>query len=44
MRKWEWCRYTLSQIVCLLDTSDPADPHARNIPIGSLAEIEGMFG
>jgi hypothetical protein len=44
MRKWEWGRYTVSQLMVLLDTSDPNDPHAGNIPISSLDEIDELFG
>ena len=44
MRKHEIGQYTLSQILNALDYSDPSDPHAGNMPIGSLAEIDEMFG
>lgn len=44
MRKWEIMRYTISQLVNALDQSDPNDPHAGGIPIGSTHEIDRMFG
>jgi hypothetical protein len=44
MRKWDYSRYTLTQLVNALDTSDPDDPHAGNIPIGSLDELDEIFG
>ena len=43
MRKWEVGRYTLSQVINALDRSDPNDPHANQIPIGSLDELEELF-
>ena len=45
--KWgsdEVCRHTLTQIMNALDPSDPNDPHRGQIPIGSLAELDEMFG
>ena len=44
MRWWEIGKYTLSQICNALDQSDPNDPHAGNIPISSLDEIDRMYG
>jgi len=44
MRKWEYSRYTLTQLLNALNTSDPDDPHAGNIPIGSLADLEEILG
>ena len=44
MRRWEIGRDTLSQIINALDASDPNDPHAGNIPINSLDEIDRMYG
>jgi hypothetical protein len=44
MRKWEISRYTLSQVINALDRTDPSDPHAGNIPIGSLDDIDMLFG
>lgn len=44
MRKWEISRYTLSQIINALDRSDPDDPHRGQVSIGSLDELEEMFG
>lgn len=43
MRKWEIGRYTITQIVNALDTSDRSDPHAGQMPLGSLADLEEMF-
>jgi hypothetical protein len=43
MRKWEVGRYTLTQLVNALDRSDPNDPHAGNIPINSLDDIDELF-
>jgi hypothetical protein len=40
MRKWEIGRYTLSQLASALNYADPADPHAGNIPINSLADLD----
>lgn len=45
--KWgsaEVCRHTLTQIMNALDSSDPNDPHRGQIPIGSLADLDEMFG
>lgn len=44
MRKWEIGRYTLSQLLNALDTTDPNDPHAGNVPINSLDDIDRMYG
>lgn len=44
MRKWEIGRYTLTQLANALDRSDPSDPHRGNIPIGSLEDVDRMFG
>jgi hypothetical protein len=44
MRKWEIGRYTLTQLLNALDMSDPNDPHAGNIPINSLDDLEEMYG
>lgn len=44
MRKWEIGRYTVSQLLAMLDRSDPNDPHAGQIPLNSLDEIEELFG
>lgn len=44
MRKWEYSRYTLTQLLNALDTSDPSDPHAGNIPITSLDDLEEILG
>jgi hypothetical protein len=43
MRKWETGRYTLTQLVAMLDRSDPNDPHRGQTRIGSLAELDEMF-
>lgn len=43
MRKWEIRRYTLSQILNALNTTDPDDPHAGGIRIGSLSELDRMW-
>jgi hypothetical protein len=43
MRKWEIDRYTLSQLLNALKV-DSDDPHAGNIPITSLSDIDEMFG
>lgn len=43
MRKWDYRRYTLTQLLNALDTTDPDDPHAGQMPIGSLAELEQML-
>jgi hypothetical protein len=43
MRKWEIGRYTLTQLLNALQV-DSNDPHAGGIPIGSLAELEDLFG
>lgn len=43
MRRWEIGRYTLSQLASALDTSDPDDPHAGNLPISSLAELDDLW-
>lgn len=44
MRKWEWSRYTLSQLLAMLDRSDPDDPHAGGIEIHSLSQLDDMWG
>jgi len=44
MRKWEWGRYTLSQLLNALDRSDPTDPHAGGIPIQSLDDLHDLYG
>ena len=44
MRRWEVCRYTFRQLVNALSVTDPDDPHAGQIEIGSLAELDEMFG
>jgi hypothetical protein len=43
MRKWEIGRYTLTQIFNALDRSDPNDPHAGQMEIGSLDELDELF-
>lgn len=43
MRKWEVLEYTLTQLVCMLDRSDPDDPFAGTIPINSLDDIDRML-
>jgi len=40
MRKWEWGKYTRTQLINALDRSDPGDPHAGNIPLSSLDELD----
>jgi hypothetical protein len=40
MRKWEIRKYTRTQLLAMLDTSDPDDPHRGNIPIHSLADLD----
>lgn len=42
MKKWEVRRYTLAQLLAMLDTSDPDDPHRGNIPISSLSELDDL--
>jgi hypothetical protein len=44
MRKWDVGRYTLTQLMNALDRADPSDPHAGGIPIGSLDDIDRMYG
>jgi len=44
MRKWEIGRYTLTQLLNALDTSDPNDPHAGGIPINSIDDLEELLG
>lgn len=44
MRKWEWSRYTVRQLLNALDESDPDDPHAGNIPISSMDDLEALLG
>lgn len=43
MRKWEVRRYTLSQLLNALDTSDPNDPHRGGIPISGLGELDRLW-
>ena len=43
MRKWQWSRYTLTQLLNALDASDPDDPHAGGIPIKSLSELDDLW-
>lgn len=43
MRKWEIGRYTLSQLLNALAREDRSDPHAGNVPIGSLAELDRLW-
>lgn len=44
MRKWEIGRYTLTQLLnALQQPNDPDDPHAGNIPIGSLSQLDDLF-
>jgi len=43
MRKWEWSRYTLTQLINALDRRDPSDPHSGNIPLGSLDDLEEFY-
>ncbi len=42
MRKWDVRRYTITQLLVALDRTDPSDPHAGNVPIGSLAELDRL--
>lgn len=42
MRKWELARYTITQLLVALDRTDPSDPHAGNVPIGSLADLDRL--
>lgn len=42
MRKWEWGRYTLSQLQSMLDRTDP-DPHAGQRVISSLDDLDDLF-
>ena len=44
MRKWEIGRYTLTQLLNALDTSDPNDPHAGGISINSIDDLEELLG
>jgi hypothetical protein len=45
MRRWEICRYTFRQLVNALTViGDSDDPHAGQIEIGSLAEIDELLG
>lgn len=43
MRKWEIRRYTLSQLLNALDTSDPTDPLAGTVPIRSLSDLDRIW-
>ncbi len=43
MRRWEILEYTLTQLVCMLDRSDPDDPFVGTIPINSLDDIDRML-
>lgn len=43
MRKWEWGRYTLTQLLAAVDTADPNDPHAGGVPIASLDELDDLW-
>jgi hypothetical protein len=43
MRKWEIGRYTLTQILNAIDKSDPDDPHAGQVEIQSLDELDELF-
>ena len=43
MRKWEIARYTLSQVLRALERTDPDDPHAGNLPISAIGEIEAQW-
>ncbi len=43
MRKWEIARYTFTQLANALDRSDPNDPHAGQVEIGSLEELDELF-
>ena len=43
MRKWDIARYTLTQLQIALDTSDPDDPHAGQIPLNSLADLDDLI-
>lgn len=40
MRKWEIARYTLSQLLCALASPDESDPHAGNLPITAIGDVE----
>lgn len=42
MRKWEIGKYTLTQLLVLLDQSDPNDPHRGQIPISSLEDLDDL--
>jgi len=44
MRRWDICRYTFRQLLNALSQANPDDPHANQIEIGSLAELDEMFG
>lgn len=43
MRKWEVGRYTPTQLVNALDTSDPDDPHAGNVPVSGLGDLQSLL-
>ena len=43
MRRWEIERYTLSQLLNALDSSDPDDPHRGGVAISSLDDLIDMY-
>lgn len=43
MRWWEVGRYTLTQITNALDRTDPADPHAGNVPISGMGDLQAFL-
>jgi len=43
MRRWEIGRYTFSQLLSALDSSDQDDPHRGGVPLGSLAELDALL-
>lgn len=44
MRWWEIAKYTRSQILNALDTSDPDDPMKGCVPINSLDDMREIYG
>jgi hypothetical protein len=42
MRRWEIGRYTFSQLLNALDSTDPSDPHAGGIPLTSLSQLDDL--
>lgn len=43
MRKWDIARYTLTQLLNALDTTDPNDPHAGGIEVASLSQLDALW-